>query len=857
MERSGQLLNFWFALGLLGLVEGAVGAGFLQDTIAACTVGFRASGQPLGGGAASACPAYEILSALLIAVALAGGAMVVLGIVRFLWKNRSLGSGKADPGEREGTEGPGNHVPTTAEPTVGPSYGWVCLLIALFFAASFFAASWEYLRLSLNNFQDVATNQQALTSTILGGKPFPFYEAFNCGHHGQCSFLEVHPVFLAYAVVPLYSMAPTPFTLFAIQSLALGLGALPLYAVALDGIGSRRWAVVVAGVYLAWAPLFMGAFSFHWEAFIPVEMFTLFWLWSRQQYLLAAPIAILSFVTIDATTVLVFFMGIYFLWPDFVRTARRFFTDLRRTPEGDTPRPSRLRAWMSSLTAGLRVREVYASFLLMAGAVVAYVLLRLFVNQWGVDLGLPPLPAAYTLPLSSPDKDFVLSWAALKTLGAAKIWFWVVVFLTLGFIPILAPRALLLVLPWIFFTSFNVTPGYFHFGNQYLFVAAGALFIAFAFGLARIHRWIAARTAGTVGEASVASPPGSEAPEGDPSAPVTPGSVRRSGRPRPSAGVVILSVAIAVVIGGNLFLNPLDPLASPFVATLGGPFPSEYGVDLGPLPDVQDLQQLVSMIPKDAVVAAPLPVFSLVADDPYAYPLIHFANPPYNDSLLPDNVTARVQYVLLPYDTPGIDIPPTLFGTLYDRSAFGVRGCVASSQVGGAELFERGYNGTSKVFGAPDSLCPNYYAGGFGLTAEKYATVVANASSPSGVVVQSVPCNGAAPIWTGPGILLPRGQYYVHVVLDAFNSTDPACTGTSVNSTLPLVKLACAGPVCNPMGEHLRQSQLCSPQCGGWFYWNSTFSLSGSKNPVFFTGTVEMPQYVVQIAYLVIIPDSS
>jgi len=327
--------------------------------------------------------------------------------------------------------------------------------------------------------------------------------------------------------------------------------------------------------------------------------------------------------------------------------------------------------------------------------------------------------------------------------------------------------------------------------------------------------------------------------------------------------MAVLSVGCALIIAGNLFLNPLNPVAATIVPRFGEPFPPTFGIDWAPLPDTQSLQTLISVIPQNAIVAAPLPVYSLVADDPYAYPLIHFNSPPlYNDSLLPDNESARVQYVLLPYNMPAIYMPVALSNTLYDRSLFGVRGCVASSPVGGVELFQRGYSGTPEVFGPTAPLCPNYFAGGAGLTPAKYASTVVNASSPAGVMVVTKPCHGIQPIWTGPGISLPAGDYSVHLVVAGYNATSAVCATKNVSATRQLIRLNLTGEEGGKGTQtlhlwNLTQGQVCSLGCGNFTFGNWTFDLTTSYTDLSLSGELLVAEYVIELAYILILPSDS
>jgi hypothetical protein len=307
-----------------------------------------------------------------------------------------------------------------------------------------------------------------------------------------------------------------------------------------------------------------------------------------------------------------------------------------------------------------------------------------------------------------------------------------------------------------------------------------------------------------------------------------------------------------IVIAGNLLLNPL---ASPVVPTLGLPFVSAHDVSFGALPNDGPLQQLVSIIPRDAVVTAPLPAYSLVADDPYAYPMI----PNIDVSRLPGSPVLPA-YVLLPYHITASNWNSTLFGAIYDPSDFGVRGCISNSSVGGVELFQRYYTGAPQTFGPQGVLCPNYFSADTGLTAGPFASVVANSSSPSGVVIRSAPCATNATLWTGPPLELPPGQYRLQVVISAVNDTAAACRKALVKPTYPMLSLHITGrngTASLPavvLRHNFRVNTVCTPTCGGWYYWNGTLSLVASTPDISISGVVLIGQYVVQVSYLLLVP---
>jgi uncharacterized membrane protein len=808
----------------------------------------------------SQCLGYELGSGILVAVCLVAGGVLFWLALKFIKDgNTNLSKRKV------GTPGNAAGAPNAGSGPISrlfdwPTYRWVCLLVALFFAASFFAESWQYLHLAPFD-DDLAINQQVLSSTILGGKPYLFYESFNCGFHGQCSYLLVHQAFFGFAVALAYGIAPTPYTLFAIQSLAVGLAALPLYALSVDVIGVRRLSLGVAGAYLAWVPLMILATrdTFNWEAFIPVEILTLFWLWNRQRYLLAVPVILVAFLTYEVIPVLVFFVGLYFLWPWLLRAVYLLCHAVTSRPTRPRSIALRLRLWGRWVWKALQVPEVHASLALMACSVAAYILLKLFLLDGGWLLGLPPVPSAYALPVNSPNKVFVLTFSALSYDWTSKLLFWIVIYLTLGFIPLFAPRTLLLVLPWTVLSVFNETPAFWSFGGHYVVPAAAALLIGFTFGLNQLYLWSfsqpAAPTRDRATDAGPSKDAGIEPDDIHPSG-QRPWTLAGSNRAASSKATGVIALGVVIIIAGNLYLCPLNPLASSVVPILGPPFPSPYGIDFPSPPNEQPLQQLVSIIPKGAIVTAPTSVFSLVANDPYAYPMRNSSG--FNLTLLPGKESSRLEYVLVPYNTPNGDFNSTPLRNLYDRFDWGVRGCVTNSAAGGVELFQRNYTGSPKVFGPPDSLCPNYYSGGGGLIAGPSASTVNNSSSPSGVAVQSTPCATSGLVWTGPGISLAPGKYAMRLIVSSLNSTDASCRKSHLNPTRAFFSMNITGQ--NVSGFEVFTHRTftvgsCSSICNSWYYWNTTITLLAETNDFSTTGTLLIGQYVVQIAYLIIVPE--
>lgn len=89
-------------------------------------------------------------------------------------------------------------------------------------------------------------DQSFFTAARLG---LPFYNTYEAGSHFGFHW---SPIF--YLVLPLYALAPSPVTLAVAQTVALALGAVPVYLLARDLIGPRA-GVAFSALYLLYFPL--------------------------------------------------------------------------------------------------------------------------------------------------------------------------------------------------------------------------------------------------------------------------------------------------------------------------------------------------------------------------------------------------------------------------------------------------------------------------------------------------------------------------------------------------------------------------------------------------------------------------
>lgn len=607
-------------------------------------------------------------------------------------------------------------------------FRWLLVAVLVYIVATTALSELRQLELVTNTL-DMGVYQQALWSTS-HGKPFFESADWELGNYG--SLLEVNSVFVLYAVVPVYAALPDALTLFVVQSTVAAIAAIPLYALARDLTGSPRRAFGAGLLYLTWFPVVSAnLYDFHVESFVPAEIFLLVLLWQRRQYAWGALVAVLGFATLEVVPVFVCFVGLYFaldaVWPR-LRPALEQALRLRARPAPPAP-PE----------AAVVRRALRCSLALAVASVVAYYLLILIrVRVLESAFGLPPFPSgAGSYPLGTTPEVLGLAATNLATGLFEKAGYWLLVAASLGFVPFLAPRSLLVVAPWFAFSMFSARLNYVVVGNQYGFVAAAGMLVAFAYGLGRTDRWWAVWSAP---RADVGPPPESE--------------VQRPARRTP---IISRHRIAAVLVGGlvlaNLALTPINPgLDGAPTAPLGAAFLLEPRVPSG----FSDVEQVVSTIPPDASVLAARDIFPLLSNDANAYSM--FGPGRDVDIQLPFTPTAPPEFVVVSdsYLSPLGSVPPWLLPLLYNSSYYGVRSIAYDGPSGIVVAFARGYSGAPTIVDGPPAV-PTYRAG-VDILPGPVGAVVADPTADGGTsVISSLGVTGV--VWNGPGADLPAGSY--------------------------------------------------------------------------------------------------
>ncbi len=396
---------------------------------------------------------------------------------------------------------------------------------------------------------DLGIFNQSFATTLRGQL---FFETPDMRVIPTGTFLAVHFSPLLFAILPLYALAPGPGTLLVLQTLAIGLGSVPVWLISSHNLADRRLAFLVSALFL-FNPgvLSLAIYDFHLEAFLPLFLGMLFYSFLAKRWKWYLVFLGLSIVTIEFGPVLAFMIAVFFLLRSLrfqrgAQGARRFRLFSFRL--------ERMELVMIVLTLVISPLPFYG---MIAGS--AYVS-GTAATPGGILTGFA---RGSTTALESP------FWAQ----------FWLILFGTLLFLPLLEPRILVLVLPWFVITLLAVPITFVIIGYQYggAFVAPYLVWGA-ALGFRRLLRWRPARwllPAAVV--VSVLVCPLNPAMTGS-----LPGVAYYSGYPVPTAHSAVLTQAAALipptasVLAQNNLFPQVSGRANAYVYLLGSPMTIQY-----------------------------------------------------------------------------------------------------------------------------------------------------------------------------------------------------------------------------------------------------------------------------------------
>lgn len=677
--------------------------------------------------------------------------------------------GEADPTELDAP--PGKETP------VSPRLSRRSLFdigVLLAFAASFVTLLTYLGILRFENFYttnwDLGINQQMLWTTAHGRL---LYETGDVEFANVRSFLEVHSTYIAVPFAALYASAPYPSTLFALQAGAFIVSIVPVYLLARRLVGSHTLILLVVVLYATSFPVLSALlYDYHWEAFLPVEFLSFFLLYRARRYAWCLVPLLAGLLTLEVFPFLIGGVSLLIIYEQFRKIGFR---------------------WRSLI----RNRDLQIAILLLVGMLVAYVAERY------IQILVIPLLVGYsgspgTVP-SAITGVFAVHSTVVSLAHSAS--YWMLMAAAFAFLPLLAPRFLLLTVPWFVYSTF-LTPFFSgQYGSQYALVAVATLAVPLVYGVAHLEKlsrgplprsltgvvigassilFLAASlewsphlltpappdsvyflliaplcaVLGTVGYAAFRSK-------------VDGAKVREPESPsrlwtRPRVRETAIAVSIALFVGFNLAMSPLN--TSNFRATSYPGYELSYSAN----PASGDMAWLTAQIPSDSVVLSSDYLFPYVANNPNAWAVPWYPMTPGNPPNFPYSGSNLPRFVLIDA-ADWYNFPSSITSELSNPSAYGLVAYIYTPGYPGTiSLYERGYPGLPTArFVTP--LAPAQYYSSANLSLGQSGVVRSNSTSKFGSVIVSVPISqpksNASLIWGGPHISLPPSHYTLTVNL--------------------------------------------------------------------------------------------
>lgn len=565
----------------------------------------------------------------------------------------------------------------------------IAAVVSVFSVLIFLITSLRYTGLLDLNW-DMGINMQLLWTNTHG---YLLFETADFETSGIRSFLQINSAYVAIPLSYLYRLFPTAYTLLCIQSIGISLSAVPIFYYARARTQNPNLSLLIAIFFLSGFAVLSGVFyDFHWESFIPLEFFAFVYLVYRRHYLLGALIIVIGTLTLE---VFPFFAASYLLY-------MLFFTK-------DASEPG----YYSSATRW-RERIVFLSLLLFSG--VAY-----YSAMYIGGVVIPGIVGSQTTAVSSTHSvSYLFNFGVTPANLLNSSDYWLLLLTSMGFIPLLKPKSLIVILPWLYWSSIAF-PQYYttQFGVQYGILATSVLLVPFIEGISYIsnkqdnddpnvlytllgpasilvigsvifhystfvnHAYLLPLIVvfGIIGIATIAM--------------VTLdleslNAMKKKFSKSPlSRKSVYVFLVVAIMAG--IVIGPLNPLNTQPEGTGG------YSVAFSPNPSFEYMGQITTIVGHNSTVLTTDNLFVFVANNPNAYSLFWYAKNYSSDHYFPYSENNMPKYILL--DTSMMfTVPHSYINTVFNTTKYGLRVEIQNSNYpGNVYLFELGYQGKSLV----------------------------------------------------------------------------------------------------------------------------------------------------------------
>jgi len=302
---------------------------------------------------------------------------------------------------------------------------------------------------------DLGVFNQAFWTTLHGKL---FYETPDLPLTPSGSFLGVHFAPLLFLLLPIYALHPSPITLLVLQTVFIGLGAIPIYLISDEVLKSRGKSLAFASLYLSYPTIHsLNIYDFHIQAFLPFFLLSSYYCYLKRRWTPYWIFIVFSLITIDFAPVLIAVMSLANILSNKDETLKVIHGKLRKLEK-------------HTVIAILSLLVSIASFLL--------------ILQTGILL------SGKTNTVEGILSSFLASnWIEAFSRGYnCFLQFWLFQISNLLFFPLFEPILLLMIVPWFLVTILNCDAMvHFALGYQHgrAFVAP-FLFIASIYGTKRL-----------------------------------------------------------------------------------------------------------------------------------------------------------------------------------------------------------------------------------------------------------------------------------------------------------------------------------------------------------------------------------
>lgn len=375
--------------------------------------------------------------------------------------------------------------------------GRVLLLMILLYVVVFSAASaykWE----TYQTGYDQVYFQQPLWNTIHGR----FMQQSDFNYSDSAFAVDFMPLLVAF--VPFFWLVPSPHTLFFLESLILGLGALPIFWLARDKLQNQVAALGFVAVYMLNPTLeYFNLLPFNLRASGLVLLLYAFYFFEKRRFWLFTLCAGLAMLTRTEVSLVVTMFGFYGLLHNF--WAARSLTGAK------TPGYARfgVRFWLTPLIAGLAYFVVVLYFILpifiQPGTMVLPPTVTangpvqlsqkqldyiagsntLIATNYG-DLG-QSLPDVLKNTLTHPDKTFK------RVVTIHKFEYLLAMLLPFAFLNLFAPSLLLFALPIVGINLLSIRPSQYDYTTHYSALLLFPLTIGAIYGIGNLLEFLQKR----------------------------------------------------------------------------------------------------------------------------------------------------------------------------------------------------------------------------------------------------------------------------------------------------------------------------------------------------------------------------